>query len=102
VTEKPFPASVTTDDGMQFNTTSRMKAIPVTALHGNSVFVLEEREDGIYAVPVELEIGDMKDGWVSFEKGLSSGAKIIIGSDRKLESGMKVLEVSDEKQKKSK
>lgn len=94
VVDKQFPVSFTTEDGTLVNTETKMKAVPKTALYGESVFVLEEREDGLYLNSVDIALGEEKDGWVSFDGKIAKGTRIIIGADRKLEVGTKVLEVS--------
>lgn len=100
VKDKAFPLIVIKEDGTQFNTTMKMNAVPKVATRGNSVFILEEREDGLYAAAKEIVTGEEHNGWISIEQGVSSRDKIIIGADRKLEPGMKVMEVSENVKKK--
>lgn len=93
VIEKTLPVSFTNEEGLLAKTTTNIEAIPKSALYSNSVLTLEEREDGLYIVPVEIVTNEEKDGWIGVESGVSKGTKIVIGCDRRLEAGMKVLEV---------
>ncbi len=93
---KEFPFTFTNENGDLVNTTLVMKAVPKIALYNNSVYTLEEREDGIYIVSTPVVIGGEKDGWINIEEGISKGIKVVIGSDRELVSGMRVLEVQED------
>ena len=61
---------------------------------------MESREDGLYLEPVDVSGGEEIDGWVSIESKLTRGSKIVIGADRKIQPGMKVLEVNNDGQSK--
>lgn len=100
VSERLFPITFTAEDGSLINGETTMKAVPNTALYDDYVFVLESREDGLYLEPVDVSCGEEIDGWVSVESKLTRGSKIVIGADRKIQPGMKVLEVNNDGQSK--
>jgi membrane fusion protein (multidrug efflux system) len=69
--------------------------VPETAvtysLHGDTVFVIEDREGALRAVPVIVQVGDTRDGRTAIVSGLQAGSRVVIAGQNKLYHGVAVV-----------
>lgn len=87
---KNFPYQIETEYGTI--TTGRMAvAIPKEALQGNKVAVLSEFDDGMSLSLREVEIGEELSDLIEIKCGISAKTKVVIGSDRAVSEGDRVL-----------
>ena len=94
---KEFPVTVLLEDGSEYVTTKKENALPKDILDYMSVFVLEKTEDGYCVRNRELKLGVEENLWVEVLEGLDKNDKVVLGSDRKLEDGMKVILLEEQK-----
>lgn len=92
---KVFPYEITGVDGSMITVERTEVAVPSYMMIENSVYVLEETEQGAFVTKRKIQTGKSAGGWIEVKEGLSGRTKIVLGSDRKLKDGVKVLE--DEK-----
>ena len=68
--------------------------VPETAvtysLQGNSVFLLEQDENGIRAIPRVVETGTTRNGRIAILSGLAEGDRVVVTGQNKLFSGARV------------
>lgn len=88
---KQFPAEVMGPDGKMHKTKRVGLAIPQEALRGDSVYVLSQKEDEFFLVQCAVETGEAADGWIEVTAGLYPRAEVVVGSDREISEGKKVL-----------
>ncbi len=95
-----FTITFTLEDGTEVATKQKKLAIPLDMVHEGTVYVLREREHyneiEAYAELVYVDLGQMEGENVEVIKGLSSGDKLIVDSDRPLKAGQAVLVKADE------
>lgn len=88
---KVFPYEVTGIDGSMITVERTEVAIPSYMVTGDSVYVLTEEEQGAFVTKRKIKTGKSAGGWTEITEGLSSRTKVVIGSDRKLRDGSRVL-----------
>lgn len=88
---KQFPAEVMGPDGIMHKTKRIGLAIPQEALRGEAVYVLSQKEDEFFVVQCAVETGEETDGWIEVTEGLYPRAEVVVGSDREISEGKKVL-----------
>ena len=76
--------------------TEKVVTVPETAmtyaLQGNTVYVIEETEDGgLTAVARVVEAGTVRDGQVAIRAGLEGGERVVSVGQNKLYRGVKVI-----------
>ena len=68
--------------------------IPATAIlyasYGDSVFVIEEKDEGLIATRALVEIGESKGDFVSILSGLEPGQRVVSSGVFKLRNGASV------------
>lgn len=80
------------DGNLQAITTFTALAVPVTALQGEYVYVLETVEEELVVNTVRVNVGPEQDGYVEVQRGLQVGERIVSWSECPLEDGMIVVE----------
>lgn len=69
--------------------------VPDTAvtysLHGDTVFVVEDREGTLHAVPVIVQVGDSRDGRTAISSGLEAGTRVVTAGQNKLYNGVVIV-----------
>ena len=90
-----FPVTVFLEDGSEFETTKREIAIPKQVLEGTHLFLLDQTEEGYYVRKREIQLGVELEYWVEVIEGIDKNHRIILGSDRELKDGMKVILVEE-------
>lgn len=83
------------EDGSEFETTKREIAIPKQVLEGTHLFLLDQTEEGYYVRKREIQLGVELEYWVEVIEGIDKNHRIILGSDRELKDGMKVILVEE-------
>lgn len=62
--------------------------VPETAvsysLHGNTVYVIEQREDSLHAIPHVVKTGDSHEGRIAILQGLEGGEQVVTAGQNKL------------------
>ena len=69
--------------------------VPETAvtysLHGNTVYVVQDSEDGLQVQPRVVQTGDTRDGQIAILDGLQQGEQVVIAGQNKLHRGARVV-----------
>lgn len=69
--------------------------VPETAvtysLHGDTIFVVEDREGALRVVPVIVQVGASRDGRTAVVSGLEAGSRVVIAGQNKLYKGAAVI-----------
>ena len=93
VSKRKFEQQIADEDGnLQAITTFTALTVPVTALQGEYVYVLETVEEELVVKNVRVDVGPEQDGYVEIQRGLQAGERVVSWSECPLEDGMIVVE----------
>ncbi len=95
VKQMDFSILFTLDNGTEVTTKQRKLAIPIDLAQEGAVYVLREREHynepEAYAELVYVALGQIEGDYVEVKQGLSRSDRLIVNSDRPLQTGQAVL-----------
>lgn len=88
---KVFPYEMEGMDGSIITVERPGVAIPSNMAKGDSVYVLTETEQGAYVTKRKIQTGKSAGEWTEITEGLSGRTKVVMGSDRELKDGARVV-----------
>lgn len=91
VMRRAFPVEVTGPNGENYESWRTVPAISKEALHEGRVYVVIEKEEGLFLAEYFVSTGEEKDGIVEITGGVVTGTPVVIGSDRNYTAGQQVL-----------
>lgn len=91
VTWKAFPVEATGSDGKKYESWRTVPAVSKEALHEGRVYVVLEKEEGLFLAEYFVSTGEEKDDIVEITGGVVTGTLVVIGSDRDYVAGQQVL-----------
>ena len=89
------PQFVATEIEVHLSAPQPRVTVPETAvtysLHGDTVFVIEQRQGTLRVAPVIVRVGDSREGRTAIVSGLEAGSHVVIAGQNKLYPGAAVV-----------